>query len=158
MSGQNELTVEERWAEVDTLLEDYKKKLFLKLQVNPDVENILNLREIQIKTLDKETSNAYSYLLMQHSLYIQEEYNYHATKNAWAKHNMEIVLGRLAPNYGNKYTKWEEKKAAIILENKYAKILNEFIRETTLRMETLSFIAKKIEIMSTILRRREYDN
>lgn len=158
MSGSKELTVEERWAEIEVLLEDYKKKLCIKVQMNPQVEEILNLREIQLKTLDNQTANSYAYLLMQHSLFIQNEYNSHSSKNLWARHNLDIVIGVLASNYGGKFTKWEEKKALIIKDNTHAKVLNDFIKETESRMETLNFLSRKIEIMASILKRREYES
>lgn len=154
MSGDSQSKVNELWEQTEKTLLEYRKKLCLTIQMNPQAEQILSMREVELNALDSQTRDLYSYLLMQHSLYIQQEFNYHATKHTWAKHNLEITIGKLARNYGDKWTKWEEKKVAIINENSFAKVLSDMIRETSIYMELLNFVSKKIESMSHILRRR----
>jgi len=154
MSGEKEFKVEDLWKQVEESLEEYKKKLQLQIAAPDKVNEILTLKESDIRQLDKNTRISYAYLLMQHSLYIQQEYNAHMAKYKWSEHNLNVCIGKLSKNFSH-YTKWEEKKASVITENSYAKILSDFIRETSLYIETLNSISKKIETMSFLLRQIE---
>ena len=100
-------------------------------------------------------------LLAQYATILQKEINGHLAKLEWAKHNLHIVIGKNSSNYGDKWTKFDERSSKVIVDNIYAISLNKMIIESTLRIKSLEFLAGKIFSISQIFTRttkRRYED
>lgn len=157
-SGQNlsdrpteETETEKKWKEIEQKLNDYQNNLALSIHKNNRVIEILNLDIEQLRNLQAEDCGIYSFLLTQYSTFLQKEINRHQAKNKWANHNIDIMIGKYGCNYGDKYTKLEERKLMLIADNSYAKALYDMVKFSSVICEDLSFMAKKVEIMANHL-------
>jgi hypothetical protein len=148
MTHTEEQTTEEKWLLLEKQISDYQKNLSLNIHKNNAIEEILNLTTEQLKQLNAEECGINSFLLMQYSTFLQKEINRHAAKQRWANSSIDILLGKYGQQYGDKWTKVDERKILLIADNSYAKALNEMIRFSSVVMEDLSYLAKKIETMA----------
>ena len=147
-----EKTVNQKLESQLEILDNYGKSIGLNsIKFNNDVEKILELSLEEIRTTSIEDSLTYSYALARYSGFLQKECNRHSSKLKWANHNLSIIVGKLYNNYGDKWTKLEERKIQIINDNDAAQSLNKIILENTLKLEELQFISTRINTMSNIL-------
>ena len=144
-------TIEDKLNAIEQECDTYLASLGLKVKHNPEFDLILNQNLDSLRLLDEEQCSEYSVLAAIYAAYIQGESNRHSRKLKWAEHNLSIVVGKYAKNYGNDYTKYEEKKACIICENPYATKLNEIIKISMVYSESLNFMSRKIEAVSNTL-------
>lgn len=86
-----------------------------------------------------------------YSAFLQKEVNRHSSRLKWANHNLNIIIGKVYNNYGDKWVKFDERKMLIINDNEVAKSLNKIILDSSLRLEELAFISTRVGTMSTIL-------
>jgi hypothetical protein len=140
--------VEDELAKIEQMLDEYRIKLGCNIKRNQDIDNVLNYSFAQLQALTIEDCAIYAFLLEQYSMYIQQEWNRHSAKKKWAEHNLNVMVGKYGDEYGNNYTKFEEKKFKLIADNSYAQKLSELIRETSVVCEDLSFIAMKVGTQS----------
>lgn len=153
MNQTNSGTVESRIAELEKNLDDYDKKFSLhKIVISPEVEKILELKKEELLVLPRELCFTYGYLLASFSIAVQREYNRQSAKQKWAEHNINIVIGQENDNYGDKYTKFEIKKAMVISGNEYAKALNKIMLTALTQVEELNFLSTRINSMADILK------
>lgn len=146
------MTIKNQLIELEKTLDDYDHKFLLhKIHINSEIEKILELREEQLKILPKELCFTYGFLLCEFGLAIQKEQNRNLSKKKWAEHNLNIVIGREGNNYGDKYTKYEIRRAMIIVDNEYAKLLNNVIIQSDLYIEELNFLSTRISMLGEIL-------
>ena len=138
-------TIEDKLVLLDETISSYLKSLNLTIKGNPQFEEILNFDLEAIRRLTAEECSEYSCLASLFSLYIQTECNRHSAKKTWAAFNNNIILGKYSRNYGDKFTKFEERSLMCMAENEYSIKLNEVIKQATIRLETLNFLSRKIE-------------
>lgn len=147
----SDISIENKLSQIESDCDNYLKSLGVKIKHNPEFDKILEFNLDKLRLLDEEQCAEYATLAALYSLYIQTETNRHSRKLKWSNHNLDIVIGKYSKNYGDKFTKYEEKRAGIICENQYASKLNEVIKESTIYLESLNFIARKIEAISNTL-------
>lgn len=134
------------------LLDDYNKSVGLNvIKFNNEVEKILELPLEEIRSLSAEDLSAYGYALARYSTFLQKENNRFSSKLKWANHNLLIIIGRNGHKYGDKWTKFEERKIMVINDNEAAQSLNKIVLEATLRLEELAFMSTRVNTMSNIL-------
>lgn len=145
MSGEEELATESRLKifekELDNLIESIGIS-FVKDSVSTDA---LELTYEALLKIDPRECLILNYKLHQYGLYIQSLYNRAENIKNWANHNINIVAGKEGSNYGDKWTKWEEKKAMVISGNSFAKALNDIYLKSSSKSTELSGISMKIE-------------
>lgn len=154
MSGQAESkAVDERLKEAESILNEYDSRFLVnKLIVNPEVDNILEMKQNELRALSREDCFNYAFILAQFAAALQKEHNRQYAKLKWANHNLDIVVGSEYANYGDKFTKYEVKKILIIEDNIYAKTLNKIILDAITKLEEFNFISTRISNMSDILK------
>lgn len=124
MSGEKESLVQKK-------LDEFIKELDVKTQIllpinnplNSEIEEALNLSYDQLRSIAREECYILSYKLLQYSVYIQKIKNRYSNIKRWADSNINIMIGKESGNYGNTYTKFEEKKLLVIANDEYAKAL-----------------------------------
>lgn len=154
-NGENvfseEATTEQKWKNLEKILNDYQDKLSLNIKKNESAEILLNVDENVLKNMTAEECGIKAIVLLQFSTFIQKEINRHNAKNRWADSNLNFMVGKYGQSYGDKFTKFEERKAMMIADNSFAKALNDMIKLSSVICEDLSYISKKIENMSNLL-------
>lgn len=157
MSGEQELTIENRFAE------DYKSSLELlqKLGLNglkydPQTEAILNLTHEELQKLDQHVCYGIAYELKKYVILLKKEENAIKAKLIWAEHNMDIMFGKYAKKYGDQYTSYEERKNMLKTDNQHAITLNKIILDAKLKIATIDSLSMQISNLFKILEGLSY--
>jgi len=144
-------TIDEKLELIEKECETYLNSLGLKVKYNPEWDQLLSMNLDSLRLLDEESTAEFCVLASLYSLYIQTEFNRHSRKLKWAEHNLDVYIGRYAKDYGDSYTKYEEKRSGVICEHTNATKLAEMVKISQVYCESLNFISKKIETISNTL-------
>jgi hypothetical protein len=106
--------------------------------------------------LDRQVCDAYAFELVKFSLLLQKEENFLKGKLIWAEHNMDIIIGKYAKTYGDKFTSYEERKSIVRTDNEFAISLNKMILDIKMKLSNLFGISNKITSLSKILESLSY--
>lgn len=146
------MTINQKLIEFEKSLDDYNKGYSLdKITINPEVENVLDLKLSIIKVLPKDECYANAFILSEFALFLQKEFNRQSAKMKWLEQNLNNVIARESNNYGDKFTKHEMRKALVIANDEYAKVLGEHMLITSAQLESLNFLATRVNSMAEIL-------
>jgi hypothetical protein len=118
---------------------------------NPDVEYILSLSREQLEGLSIEDCGIYEVILSRHAYYLQKTSNRLGNRLRWAKHNLDVIIGKEAANMGDKWTKFEERSLMVKTQNSYAKALDKIILTEGAKVEELQFLSGKVISISKAL-------
>ena len=152
MSGNQESETLLRLNKFEGELDDFNKAIGLvKVNLDPVIETALNLSIDNLNSMSVEDIAIYAYKLQSYALYIQKQYNRVKNLHRWANHNLTIITAKEGNQYGNTYTKYEEKKAFVAAGNSYGIQLNKIILDAGARMEELDSISNKISSVSKAL-------
>jgi hypothetical protein len=145
MSGEKKSYLEE-------LMNNFNTGLGLgNLTYDPNTDAALSFNFDQLNNMDAETALLYSALLEQYSLFIQQKYNRVKNIKNWAKSNLSIVVAKEGRNYGDKYTKYEEKVAMVINGDSYATELNNLMLLSQSKQDELEMVSERISNVSSKL-------
>lgn len=152
MSGEKESPVQKK---LDDFIKDLEAKtenlLPINNPLNSEIEEALNLTYDQLRAISRDECYILSYKLLQYSVYIQKLKNRYANIKRWADNNINIMIGLEASNYGNTYTKFEEKKLLVIANNEYAKVLNQIWLKYGALENELEEISNRVNYISKAL-------
>ena len=150
-NGEVESTIESKMLryekELDTIIE--------KIGVTYVKDNIsletLNLTYEQLSKMDQQECCILSYKLQQYGLYVNSIYNRLENVKNWAEQYLSIIIGKYSKNYGTIYTKFEEKRAAIIAENSAAEKLLQIVLKAGGKSKEINGLSQRISTMATTL-------
>lgn len=111
----------------------------------------LNLTHSQLNAMDQQECCILSYKLQQYGLYINSIYNRLENIKNWAEQRLSVIVGKYAKNYGDIYTKYEEKRSAVIAENSAAEAYLKIILKAGGKAKELNTVSQKISAMATTL-------
>lgn len=152
MSGDKKSYLESQLETFEDLMNDFNTELGLgNLVYDPNTDQALSFNFDQLNSMDAETALMYSTLLEQYSMFIQQKYNRAKNIKNWAKHNLSIVVAKEGKNYGDKYTKYEEKIAMVVSGDSYALDLNNLMMVSQSKQDELEMISDKISNISARL-------
>ena len=121
MSGNNESSKNSELESLIQSLEEYSKnKGIITAAVNPEVEEIINLTEDNLKNLNPEECLRKAFLLSGYCGYIQKIENRHRVKLRWC----ESMLSKMTVQHDHlfsQYMKWEQKLYTLALNDDFAK-------------------------------------
>lgn len=130
---------------------------------NSNVENILTLSTEELQKLNQETCLQYAYELYAYSEYIETVKNKENAILEWADSSIWFIICKLVNQYGDKYTKWQEKYHAAIKENPLTvdilKIKNHASARVSIltnKAETIKKMAELLNSMSSSKRRQQW--
>lgn len=132
------------------VLDDYIGAIKLKVDL-PDLERYMELTADELRSITAEECQIGSYTLSRYALFLQKEMNRHKNLQDWADHNLNLMLAKEDDNYGDKWVKWEVKRAKIENENNAAKELANIIKHARSRCTELTFITNQVNLMSKTL-------
>ncbi len=142
-------SVKDRIETLDSFLDDYSHSLGLgKIQLNTEAQQYLELTYSELNAYDEEECNIASYILERYALFLQKQTNRIQAKHDWASENIIKVVGKVGNNYGDKWTKYEMKKAMVIQDNEYAQALQAIMMECQAKINETSFIVRNITSIS----------
>lgn len=152
MNGEPEsMTFEEREAEIEKVLAEYKKSLGIVIRGNPEAEKFLNLSINDLRHMDAEQCAEAAVTLSQLSLYIQNEYNKHQRKLQWADENIKSLAAPHLHQYGDQWVPHDVKIKRFIRDNITATKLQQIKVEAQMRIDELSYIPHRIDSLSKTL-------
>jgi hypothetical protein len=150
--GKEESLIQSRLLEYESKLDVVTRQLYpSEIDIDPGVDRLLKLSYDELLKMHPDDCSIGGYKLKQYSVYIQQKENRYKSIKNWLKSNLDIVIGKYAVNYGNTYTKYEEKKASVIGDNPYAKGLNDLYMEYSGYENELHMISNRINELAKTL-------
>lgn len=122
-----------------------------KLFYDVNVEKSLSLTQDELKGMSAEECGIHAYTLKQYALYLQVEANKLSNIIQWAKRNIAAVLAKEYNNIGDKFTKYEIKRALFIQTNEYANKLYKQYISAKIQFNTIKELSKNISFISGTL-------
>lgn len=116
-----------------------------------NVEMILTLSTDELQKLNQETCLQYAYELYSYSEYIETIKNKENAVLEWADSSIWFIICKSINQYGDKYTKWQEKYHAAIKENPLAIDILKIKNHASARVSMLSNKAETIRKMAELL-------
>lgn len=116
-----------------------------------NVEMILTLSTNELQKLNQETCLQYAYELYSYSEYIETIKNKENAVLEWADSSIWFIICKSINQYGDKYTKWQEKYHAAIKENPLAIDILKIKNHASARVSMLSNKAETIRKMAELL-------
>src|SRR5687768_15883324 len=114
-SGENESKVADKLAIKEAELNEYSKSIGLNvLKFCNEVSPLLELKIEELRRLSEQDCGIYAYKLGQYATFLQKEINRFSAKMKWASHNLDITIGKVYHNYGDKWIKYDERKVLVI--------------------------------------------
>lgn len=145
MSGSDALATESRAKQFEQELDDLISSIGIVYTQDEVAIHALSLTYEDLKNLDPREALIFNYKLHQYGLYIQSLQNRAENIKNWANHNINVVTGMEGSSYGDKYTKWEERKAMVCVGNTFAKALNNILLKASSKSIELNMLSAKIE-------------
>lgn len=139
----------------ESTLDDYLNRLQIAKidasNVIDDALETLNLPSDVIRHLSADECAERAINLLKYKLEIQKDINRNKSRIIWAKSNLDNIVSRLADNYGNQYTKYEQKREMVIADDSYAEKLAHIILHAQSRLEETSQICYIIQSIANVL-------
>jgi len=157
MSGNIESTVDDLWQQFEEASQQYIATLGLnKIKYNKEVDEYLTLTREQLYSMPSTTLGEAAFLLAQYAACLQKEFNEHQVKLNWAQHNMNVRYGKVCKNYGNQYTKFEERKVMALGEDRALQLLNKMSLYASSHIKNLDMMANRVSVMQKTLSDLQY--
>ena len=121
------------------------------IKENEEIEIILNLKTQDIKSLSGEDRASYAYELYAYAEYIETQKVKESIVLEWADSSIWYIISQTINQYGDKYTKWQEKYYSAVRENPLASEILKIKNHAEARVKTLDGKADRIQSMAQIL-------
>jgi hypothetical protein len=152
MTGKKESVVQSRLDDVQEMLNNFNASIGLgNLVFNPDVDQALSFSMQQLAGMDEEECNSFAFGLDQYSLFIQQKENRCLSIVKWCDHNIRVIVAKEGDQYGDKYTKYEERIYMVCTGNTYAESLQQLKSKSELHYNELKNISNRISNMANKL-------
>lgn len=152
ITGKEESIVQSRMHDFEKKLKEFLPKLHPPdIDVDQSIERLLKLSLDELNKMSVDDCYIGSYKLKQYSVYLQQKENRVKSISVWIKNSLDAIIGQNSANYGNNYTKYEEKRLYVIADNSYAKILNTLYTEYIGYENELNMLANRISELGKTL-------
>lgn len=118
---------------------------------NGDAEKYLNLTYVQLRSLRQDEALAACYILYGYAHYVQRTLNKEKAVLDFAESSLYYIVADKINNYGDGYTKWEQKYYSAVKENPLARELMKLKTHCLSRVNLLSKTVDIIEKQSSVL-------
>ena len=146
MSGEQKLN------EFMEAVEAWKSsKSIAPIKENEEIEIILKIKTQDIKSLSGEDRASYAYELYAYAEYIETQKVKEGIVLDWAESSIWYIISKTINQYGDKYTKWQEKYYSAVRENPLASEILKIKNHAEARVKTLDGKADRIQSMAQIL-------
>lgn len=152
-------TPDERLKVLENLLDEYHKTVGTNTFTrSTEVDEILELSPNDIRSMTEEECGESAYVLQRYAGYIQKESNRNESRIKWCNRCIDIEIAERMMDYGDKYTKFDERKFRAINDktNAYMKRLQELLMHADIRKTEIQFLSSKVSSMAnTLLEQRQ---
>ena len=157
MNGEKELSIDKLDSFIQNLEDYVKGEGVLNVRSNPEVEQIINLSGLELKSLTPEECCQKAFVLQGYCSFLQKIYNKHLVRFKWCEEFINhMVAGRA--NGFDKFTKWEVKVSHVIRDDDFAQNVWRVKRvaegKVTLLSDTIRDIRKQADTLIELSRRR----
>lgn len=121
------------------------------INVNPNIEQTLNLSQVELQSLSAEDCLAMGYELYAYSEFLQHCLSKEKIILDWADGSIWYIISDKLNQYGDKFTKWQEKYYSAIKENPLASQILKIKNNATCRVTLLDGKSEKIIKMANML-------
>lgn len=121
------------------------------IKLNPSVERCLNLSQSDIRALSGHECLEYSYELYAYAEYLDSIFAKQQIALDWAEDSIWYIISDKIDQYGDKYTKWQEKYFHAVKENPLATQIMKVKNTASARIKVLENKIATIKKMSEIL-------
>ena len=143
---------EEKLNEFVEAVEAWKSsKSIAPIEENTEIKIILNLKTQDIKSLSGEDRAPYAYELYAYAEYIESQKVKESIILDWAESSIWYIISQSINQYGDKYTKWQEKYYSAVRENPLASEILKIKNHAEARVKTLEGTANRVQSMAQIL-------
>lgn len=150
--GEKESLIQSRLTEYESKLDVVIRKLYpSEIDIDSGVDRLLKLSYDELVKMHPDDCSIGGFKLKQYSIYLQQKENRFKSIKNWLKSNLDTVIGKYAANYGNGFTKYEEKRASVIADNSYAKILNDLYIEYSGYESEMNMICNRVNELARTL-------
>jgi hypothetical protein len=150
MSGEKNYVNEQMSKMIDTLNRMSESLLIDKINVNPQAEKYLSLQEEDIEKMTPAELCTGEYILSAYCFTVQRKLNRaNAIKN-WASRCLERIIAKTYKDY-EQMMKFEVRKAAVALNDGYAKELYDIIATQESLVDDLTYASQSIINLSNSL-------
>ncbi len=146
------MTGEERLNEFMEAVESWTSSKGLpKIQENETVSMILNMKSLSLDKLTREECLACAYELYAHAEYIHSIKSKEEVVLDWAESSLWFIISSSMNQYGDKYTKWQEKFFSAVKENPLATDILKIKNHAEARIKIINGKADRVQSMADIL-------
>ncbi len=146
------MTGEERLNEFMEAVENWtSSKSLPKIQENETVSMILNMKALALDNLNREECLSCAYELYAHAEYIHSVKSKEEVILDWAESSLWFIISSSLSQYGDKYTKWQEKFFSAVKENPLATDILKIKNHAEARIKIINGKADRVQSMADIL-------
>lgn len=146
------MTGEEKLNEFLEAIETWKSsKQLPPAEPNDHVQKILSLRSEEIQQLRAEECASHAYELYAYAEYLEAARTKEKIVLDWAENSIWYIIADRMSQYGDKFTKWQEKYYSAIKENPLASEILKIKNHAEARTKTLEGTPNRIQRMAEIL-------
>ena len=121
------------------------------IQENENINKLLGLKSEGIRKLTSEDKASGAYELYIYAEYLQQIKTKEKIILDWAESSIWYIIADRMSQYGDKYTKWQEKYYSAIKENPLASEIFKIKNHAEARVKTLDGTVDRIQRMAEIL-------
>ena len=118
---------------------------------NENINKLVDLKSLDIKQLTAEEKASGAYELYVYAEYLEQVRTKEKIILDWAESSIWYIIADRMSQYGDKYTKWQEKYYSAIKENPLASEIFKIKNHAEARVKTLDGTADRIQRMAEIL-------
>lgn len=145
MSGEEELATESRLKQFESELDGLVSSIGISYVKDDYAIKALELTYEQLVKISPQEALIANFKLQQYGMYIHSLFNRAENIKNWANHNLNVVVGKYGQQFGDKWTKFEERKAMVVSGNTFATALNNILLKASAKSIELNGISAKIE-------------
>ena len=146
------MTGEEKLNEFLEAIETWKlSKQLPPVGENDNINRLINLRSEDIRKLRTEECAFHAYELYAYAEYLEAVSTKEKIVLDWAENSIWYIVSDRISQYGDKYTKWQEKYYSAVKENPLASEILKIKNHAEARTKTLEGTANRIQRMAEIL-------
>ena len=122
-----------------------------KIDQKEDIEAILNMRSQEISHLSAKECLAYAFELYAYADYLESVKSKEKIALDWADSSIWYIISKSLDDYGNGYTKWEQKYYSAIKENPLASDILRIKKHAEARLSVIDGKSSKVLRMADTL-------
>ena len=118
---------------------------------NENINKLVDLKSLDIKQLTAEEKASGAYELYVYAEYLEQARTKEKIILDWAESSIWYIIADRVSQYGDKYTKWQEKYYSAVKENPLASEVFKIKNHAEARVKTLDGTVDRVQRMAEIL-------